>query len=74
MLKWQVRNTGNSPHYLLLHVGSLSGKGTILITSDVEERDEAMLEKPLSEFVSDGAILSCDDFLQNYNLKVEQRL
>ena len=29
-----------------------------------------MLEKPLSDFVADGAVLSCDDFLQNYNLKV----
>lgn len=45
-----------------------------MITSDAEERDEAMLEKPLSEFVADGAILSCDDFLQNYNLKVGQWL
>ena len=41
-----------------------------MISSDVEERDEKMLEKPLSDFVSDGATLSCDDFLQNYNLKV----
>jgi len=41
-----------------------------LISSDAEERDEKMLEKPLSDFVSDGATLSCDDFLQNYNLKV----
>ena len=48
----------------------VAGKGTILITSDAEERDDTMLEKPLSDFVSDGAILSCDDFLQNYNLKV----
>ena len=29
-----------------------------------------MLEKPLSDFVADGAVLSCDDFLQNYSLKV----
>ena len=71
MLRWQVRNTGNPPCYLLHNACSLSGKGTILITSDAEERDKAMLEKPLSDFVSDGAILSCDDFLQNYNLKVE---
>jgi len=48
----------------------VAGKGTILITSDSEERDEAMLEKPLSDFVADGAVLSCDDFLQNYNLRV----
>ena len=48
----------------------VTGKGTILISSDPEERDENMLEKPLSDFVSDGATLSCDDFLQNYNLKV----
>jgi len=48
----------------------VTGKGTILISSDPEERDDNMLEKPLSDFVSDGAILSCDDFLQNYNLKV----
>merc|ERR1719373_832143 len=48
----------------------VTGKGTILISSDAEERDEKMLEKPLSDFGSDGATLSCDDFLQNYNLKV----
>lgn len=48
----------------------LSGKGTILISSDPEERDEQMLSKPLTEFCQDGAMLSCDDFLQNYNLKV----
>merc|ERR1719468_808240 len=29
-----------------------------------------MLSKPLSDFCQDGAMLSCDDFLQNYNLKV----
>jgi len=48
----------------------VTGKGTILISSDPEERDEAMLEKPLSDFVSDGAALSCDDFLQNFSLKI----
>ena len=48
------------------------GKGIILITSEADERDEKMLEKPLSDFVADGAALSCDDFLQNYSLKVRQ--
>ena len=48
------------------------GKGTILITSEADERDEKMLEKPLSDFVADGAALSCDDFLQNYSLKVRK--
>ena len=48
----------------------VAGKGTILITSDAEERDEAMLEKPLSDFLADGAALSCDDFLQNFSVKV----
>ena len=48
------------------------GKGTILITSEADERDEKMLEKPLSDFVADGAAFSCDDFLQNYSLKVRQ--
>ena len=33
------------------------GKGTILISSDPEERDEQMLSKPLSEFCQDGAML-----------------
>ena len=70
MPKWQVRNIVSLPSLLFVNLCYLSGKGTILITSDAEERDSAMLEKPLSEFVADGAILSCDDFLQNYNLKV----
>ena len=33
------------------------GKGTILITSDAEERDEEMLAKPLSTFCQDGVML-----------------
>ena len=43
----------------------------ILISSDPEERDEEMLNKTLSEYISDGEQLTVDDFLQNYNIKVQ---
>ena len=66
----EVAGMVTNKKYYLIYVCMFTGKGTILITSDSEERDEAMLEKPLSDFVADGAVLSCDDFLQNYNLRV----
>ena len=46
-------------------------KGAIVISSDPEERDEEMLNKTLSEYISDGEQLTVDDFLQNYNIKVQ---
>ena len=48
----------------------VEGKGMVLISSDPEERDASMDEKLLKDFLHDGSVLVCDDFLQNYNLKV----
>ncbi|XP_062594248.1 SUMO-activating enzyme subunit 2-like [Saccostrea cucullata] len=46
------------------------GKGTILISSEEGETEENS-DKFLSEFhIGNGSILKCDDFLQNYELKV----
>ena len=46
------------------------GKGVILISSE-EGETEANNDKFLSDFgLRDGSILTCDDFLQNYQLKV----
>ena len=45
--------------YYHLTLNSL-GKGTILISSDPDERDEQMLSKPLAEFCQDGAMLRFD--------------
>ena len=48
----------------------IEGKGTILISSEEGETD-ALMDKTLDSFgLATGAILSCDDFLQNYSLKV----
>ncbi len=48
----------------------LDGKGVILISSE-EGETEANNEKFLSEFnIKDGAVLACDDFLQEYQLRV----
>jgi len=47
----------------------IEGKGVILISSE-EGETECNNEKCLQEFgLMDGAVLSCDDFLQNYSLK-----
>ena len=50
----------------------IEGKGVVLISSeDDDESDSATKDKPLKEFgLSDGSILSCDDFLQDYNVKI----
>ena len=49
------------------------GKGLILISSEEGETEENN-EKFLSDFgLKEGSILTCDDFLQNYQLKVSGR-
>jgi ubiquitin-like 1-activating enzyme E1 B len=48
----------------------VEGKGVILISSE-EGETEANNEKFLKDFgLKDGSILTCDDFLQNYQLKM----
>jgi len=48
----------------------IDGKGVILLSSEEGETEENM-DKPLSAFgLGDGGVLSCDDFLQNYTLRV----
>ena len=48
----------------------IDGKGVILISSE-EGETECNNDKFLSNFdIKDGAVLSCDDFLQNYTVKV----
>merc|ERR1719348_2301694 len=48
----------------------IEGKGLILISSE-EGETECNNEKFLKDFgLVDGSVLLCDDFLQNYNLKV----
>ena len=47
-----------------------AGKGVILISSE-EGETECNNDKFLRNFgLVDGNVLACDDFLQNYNLKV----
>ena len=44
--------------------------GTIIISSE-DPMDAAFAEKTLKDLgVADGSILSCDDFLQDYDVKV----
>ena len=44
--------------------------GTIIISSE-DPMDATFAEKTLKELgVADGSILSCDDFLQDYDVKV----
>lgn len=48
----------------------IDGKGTIIISSE-EPMDATFAEKTLKDLgVADGSILSCDDFLQDYDVKV----
>ncbi len=48
----------------------VEGKGVILISSE-EGETEANNDKTLDHFqLADGAILLCDDYLQNYQLRV----
>ena len=50
----------------------IEGKGIVLISSeDDSDNDSSMKDKLLKDFgLTDGSILSCDDFLQDYNVKV----
>ena len=50
----------------------IEGKGIVLVNSEDDgENDPTSKERPLKEFgLSDGSILSCDDFLQDYNVKI----
>ena len=53
----------------------IEGKGVVLISSDAEEREESLLDKVLAEVgLADGSVVSCDDFLQNYNLRVSDNV
>merc|ERR1712004_416957 len=48
----------------------VAGKGTIIISSE-EPMEESFGKKTLKDMeLADGSILSCDDFLQDYNVKV----
>lgn len=48
----------------------IDGKGTIIISSE-DPMDATFAEKTLKDLgVADGSILSCDDFLQDYDVKV----
>lgn len=48
----------------------IQGKGVILISSE-EGETTANADKTLKSFgLTSGTILECDDFLQNYNLKL----
>ena len=50
----------------------IEGQGVVLISSEDDgETDASTKDKLLKEFnLKDGSILSCDDFLQDYNVKV----
>merc|ERR1712136_451772 len=50
----------------------IEGKGIVLISSEDDgDNDSSTKEKLLKDFgLTDGSILSCDDFLQDYNVKV----
>ena len=49
----------------------IDGKGVILISSEEDSDTSANNDKTLKEMgLADGGILSCDDFLQDYNIKI----
>jgi len=50
----------------------IEGKGIVLISSEDDgDNDSSTKDKLLKDFgLTDGSILSCDDFLQDYNVKV----
>lgn len=49
----------------------IDGKGIILISSEEDNDTGSNDEKTLKDLgLADGGILSCDDFLQDYNIKI----
>merc|ERR1712059_172333 len=49
----------------------IDGSHAVLIPSDEEDRMEGNNDKVLKDFgLVDGSVLTCDDYLQNYTLKV----
>jgi len=49
----------------------IEGKGIVMISSDPEDGTDANNDKSLQTLgLVDGSVITCDDFLQNYNLKV----
>merc|ERR1719415_425967 len=50
----------------------IEGKGIVLISSEDDgDSDSSTKDKLLKDFgLTDGSILSCDDFLQDYNVKI----
>lgn len=49
----------------------VSGNSKVIISSEEGDVDEKVADMMLSEFsIKDGAILDCDDFFQDYNLKL----
>merc|ERR1711860_3273 len=51
-------------------MGEIDGKGVVIISSD-EDETSTNNEKVLKDLgIADGTILSCDDFLHNYNIRI----
>merc|ERR1711860_412501 len=51
-------------------MGEIDGKGVVIISSD-EDETSTNNEKVLKDLgIADGTILSCDDFLQDYNIRI----
>jgi len=49
----------------------IDGKGVVLVDSETAGEPSEADNKPLKEFgLADGSVLACDDFVQNYNIKV----
>ena len=49
----------------------IDGKGVVLVDSETSGEASEGDNKPLKDFgLADGSVLSCDDFLQDYNVKM----
>ena len=49
----------------------VDGKGIVIISSEEDSDTSCNNDKTLKELgLADGSILSCDDFLQDYNIKI----